>query len=290
MQQSEFAATIGISRSRLASYEHCKAPLRYEVGKQVCYRHNINQRWLATGLEPTRPYFDISPNLEFQIKPKVVFSEAFDKVLLAEVEKRGAEIEKIVGRESMLKGDYEDALLDNFHLLGEEDPKAAAFYIARIIRTRLNWLKEPLLTEYCKALMAAESDFMQQHAEELRSLPIESRAEDKNPLQILPLKSKSETVKLDGLLKRVKAVTSEHGKKTELASILDVSPARITEWLKGEKEPGGSTTLALLSWVEREEAKRKSPGTVTTSSGAKTRKSLYEKHQTRSSPKKRSQK
>ncbi len=60
-RQAEFARELGISRVRLASYEYAKAPVRYEIGKQICYRLNINQRWLATGRLPLQPYFDVSP-------------------------------------------------------------------------------------------------------------------------------------------------------------------------------------------------------------------------------------
>ncbi|HXC35968.1 MAG TPA: hypothetical protein VNV43_08845 [Candidatus Acidoferrales bacterium] len=55
------------------------------------------------------------------------------------------------------------------------------------------------------------------------------------------------------LIERVKRKASKPGAKTALAKDLRVAPARISEWLSGEKEPGGEYTLQLLQWVEQEE-------------------------------------
>lgn len=286
MQQAAFAETIGVTRSRLASYEHCKAPIRYEVGKQLCFRHNINQRWFATGEEPNRPYFDLSPNLEFQVAPRALFSEAYEEVLKESIESRAAELEKVVGPEIFKSGKYEEALLDNFHLLGEEDPKAAAFYVARLIRTKLNWLKEPLLTEYTKLLLKADAEFCETRGKEMKSLS-EKEDTQKKALPGSSVKGKSKDVSLENLLERVQALTSRPGQKSALAEMLGVSPARVTEWLNRGKEPRGSTTLTLLEWVESEEAKQKISGAATNSTRAQTRKKNGNENKTQSSRKKR---
>ena len=66
------------------------------------------------------------------------------------------------------------------------------------------------------------------------------------------LKGKSEGVKseVQKLIERVKRKVSEPGGKSKLARALGVAPARISEWLSGEKEPGGEYALRLLKWVE----------------------------------------
>jgi DNA-binding transcriptional regulator YiaG len=46
---------------------------------------------------------------------------------------------------------------------------------------------------------------------------------------------------------------------TELADNLGVSLSMLSDWLRGRFEPGGEITLRMLKWVERSEAKRKTP-------------------------------
>ena len=82
------------------------------------------------------------------------------------------------------------------------------------------------------------------------------------------------------LLARLQSATKERGKKTELAAYLKVPLASVSQWLSGEREPGGETTLRLLHWVQRAEAQQtKNPGSASTRPGQKTRvrRSSYEK-------------
>lgn len=67
------------------------------------------------------------------------------------------------------------------------------------------------------------------------------------------LKSNNTDVKseIEKLIERLKRKASKPGAKAELARTLNVAPARISEWLSGEKEPGGEYTLRLLKWVEQ---------------------------------------
>jgi hypothetical protein len=62
---------------------------------------------------------------------------------------------------------------------------------------------------------------------------------------------------LKALLDRVKRAATAHGKKTELARVLAVSPQRVTNWLSLDRAPNGEVTLQMLRWVEAEEAKQK---------------------------------
>ena len=71
-------------------------------------------------------------------------------------------------------------------------------------------------------------------------------------LTFVPPKSKTKGVKseIQKLIEQVKHKASRPGAKAELARALGVAPARITEWLSGEKEPGGEYTLRLQRWVK----------------------------------------
>jgi len=110
-----------------------------------------------------------------------------------------------------------------------------------------------------KKLRAIIDDFIQRNA----SIPLlEVWPGSSLQIQILKkqLTSLSESVKfeivkpqLPALLERLKSATKQKGKKTELAADLNVPLASISQWLSGEREPGGEYTLKLLKWVEWQE-------------------------------------
>lgn len=78
---------------------------------------------------------------------------------------------------------------------------------------------------------------------------------EKNNLQNGSLSSnlQSEQSEIQKLIARVKLKAAKPGGKAELARALCVAPARITEWLNGDKEPSGNYALRLLQWVEHPE-------------------------------------
>jgi len=55
---------------------------------------------------------------------------------------------------------------------------------------------------------------------------------------------------------RLAGATQGRGKKAELARLMRVTPATISQWLSGSREPGGEATLRLLHWVEQEERRK----------------------------------
>jgi hypothetical protein len=78
---------------------------------------------------------------------------------------------------------------------------------------------------------------------------------------------------IDQLIRRLRALTAQPGKRSELARFLGVPMPRISEWLSGVYEPGGEVTLLLLKWVESQERiKQSGPGSVTSTARAQTRK------------------
>lgn len=89
-----------------------------------------------------------------------------------------------------------------------------------------------------------------------------TETDDIQRLTTVTLKRNTVGVKseLDKLIARVKEATARTGAKAELARVLKVAPARITEWLsndpKVKTEPGGHYTLELLNWVEQQERQK----------------------------------
>jgi transcriptional regulator with XRE-family HTH domain len=81
------------------------------------------------------------------------------------------------------------------------------------------------------------------------------------------------------LLARLHSASKERGMKSALAAYLKVPLASVSQWLSGDREPGGETTLRLLHWVEQQERQPNTPGSATnTAKGKVTRqKAVYEK-------------
>ncbi len=265
-RQADFARELGISRVRLASYEYAKAPLRYEIGKEICYRLNLNQRWFATGKLPMQPYFDISPNLEFKIKPKSLFGAAYRDILEVGIEERFKELEALLGKEVVREGDIIGAVLDNFHLVGESVSKAAAFYARRVVQLYLTWLPDEVAMDYINSLLNAHRKFQKQHSSAIAKLIAErqiKRSEkttgDKSALDTnTEVRNSTSEMKLtlEALLSKVRHLTEPVGMKAKLAADLGVPATRVSEWLAGKHDPSGEVTLQLLNWVERQKRKK----------------------------------
>lgn len=62
---------------------------------------------------------------------------------------------------------------------------------------------------------------------------------------------------LTELRSRLRKATQQRGSQSQLAKLMGVPPSSVSAWISGTKEPSGSTTLALLSWVEQWERKQK---------------------------------
>ena len=83
---------------------------------------------------------------------------------------------------------------------------------------------------------------------------------------------KRQTPRLMRLFARVRRLTRERGSKQRLADTLGVAAPRLSEWLRGDVEPGGESALHLLEWVTATEAQQKeTPTVLLAQSGQKTR-------------------
>jgi transcriptional regulator with XRE-family HTH domain len=268
LTQQACSDLTGIERSTLANYEAGVTALTYEKSRRICYRLNVNQRWLATGIQPQIPYFDLSPNLEFSIKENSLFSKAFDDILRPEIERRFAELIQFLGEDAVMTGNYEDAIFDNLHLVGEEAGPAAAFYITKAIAMRGKLMPEPLQAKFAQTLMKAEQSFLNHNREEIEKLSEVSRSVEKAiqkgigntkfglTVKVTSLTSDFVKPVLPKLIERLRRATKHHGSKAALAKWLGVHRQMVTDWLSGKQEPGGEITLRLLQWVEQQERQK----------------------------------
>jgi transcriptional regulator with XRE-family HTH domain len=82
-----------------------------------------------------------------------------------------------------------------------------------------------------------------------------ARTPGTNELTDAETRGRAGSVKLPGLLVRLKKATEPAGKKTELAKFLSeqlatkVPLASVSRWLSGEREPGGEVALQLDAWA-----------------------------------------
>jgi transcriptional regulator with XRE-family HTH domain len=82
LSQDEFAAQIGITRQRLASYEDARTPLRADIGLRLCRQFIISEEWLATGKGLMRQCLDLaSEPLSYRIDADAPYSQVYDEFL-----------------------------------------------------------------------------------------------------------------------------------------------------------------------------------------------------------------
>lgn len=112
ISQEKCARQIGLERSTLLNYEHCRTPLRFEIALRFCRQFIVSEEWLATGrhdachAEGPRHGMAVGSGLEMasfdkliffrqcvdllsdprslHIAPGTLFGEAYDKTLALE--------------------------------------------------------------------------------------------------------------------------------------------------------------------------------------------------------------
>src|SRR5204863_7479334 len=78
---ADFAFTVGISKDRLASYEHARARVRTWLAVRVCQAFNVSAVWLATEKGKQTGFRPLSQEFLEQIDQQRLFSEVFDEVI-----------------------------------------------------------------------------------------------------------------------------------------------------------------------------------------------------------------
>ncbi|HLX70763.1 MAG TPA: helix-turn-helix transcriptional regulator, partial [Verrucomicrobiae bacterium] len=118
LDQRELAERLEISRSRIASYEYAKAPLRYGIANKFCTLFHVNQRWLATGELPPLPYFPIAEALATKIDDRALFSGVFHNLLDVHLAESEAELREKIGDRGYYTGDFEISALKEISSVG----------------------------------------------------------------------------------------------------------------------------------------------------------------------------
>jgi transcriptional regulator with XRE-family HTH domain len=260
--QPNFAKALGISRERLASYEYAKAPIRYELAKNICFRFNVNQRWLAEGTNPMHEYFDLSPHLEYLIKPRALFTKAYDEVLKSDIDTRWEYLE-----------DLESGGI-GFPRVGTPPREIALFYLNKLIALHLRVMPDDLKGKYYKAISDGAEAFFQYHLSEIEkaraSRQKENSVEKGETREAITFASQEwldnrkpspqtadmQNVRTYGdLLNRLRKITRPRGAKSELARKFEVSRQAVDQWLSGDSKPSAEIAIQLLHWKPKQSAK-----------------------------------
>lgn len=243
--QTEFAHAFDTKRDQLASVEYGRNPLRYWLADRVCERLDVCQQWLACGEDPMRGYVRLPLETGLEIKPKELFSAAWHR-----------RVGHLVKREVKASEAMKQILAN--------DPNAPD----KILANRLYWLvglatqhiPPELYHAYFDTLTAETSAFISSHALQGTYLATGTppKAPQKNSLRNVSDYVNLASVKpqMPNFLDRLKKMTAERGKKTALAKFLGVPLASVSQWLSGDREPGGERTLRMLRWVEQQERQK----------------------------------
>jgi transcriptional regulator with XRE-family HTH domain len=259
VSQTEMAKLVGVSHAKWVSIEYGRTPLRFSIGDKACQVLLLSQRWLVEGKPPSRFYVLFPKDVFDKIPSTLLFSQAYLRFIKPFAERTFAQKTPAEILDAKLESEY------------QETGEGRTWLLQREVTNALTNLPKVEHEEFCTALENLLMEF----------------APDKNKvLHEFTPKGKSLGVKLTlpGLIRCLKRATAYHGAKSSLARELGVKPARITEWLNGEKEPGGAFTLEMLNWVRAWEVKQKSPGSADNTARARTRKRTSYERQTQSGP------
>ena len=251
MSQAAAARKLGIDSTRLAAYEHGRVPIRFGFADRFCKKFNLSQLWLAEGKERPIGYVRFDPALKSSLNDAERFSAVWiSKLRPAFVEARQSGLETIIDAFSRPPRTFPRA------------EEAMRFQVLMdFIRNHLRSFSPPVRWSFLRVMQAAASDFVLREKKPTNPADDDWEELDKKK-ETSVLTNVNESVKyarvkslMANLLGRLRRATRERGKKSELAADLKVPLPSVSQWLSGEREPGGETTLKLLHWVERQEHK-----------------------------------
>jgi len=276
--QPDLATALRITQNQLAGVEYKRAPLRYQMAIFLCERFNISQRWLALGVLPMQPKYDVRMEYSYMVKPDSLFSSVFDGWLDEPTQRIEQAVIEMVGEESFRAGKFDDAVFSNFSPSDSTPPQAMAFYVKKLINLRLNWLPDDLQLMYGKTLLQADKSFQSKHQGKIAKLVAPAERKFLNPsAHVGSVKSEKQVLldtyptlvdkegvpkqiqiqSLPELLSWLRRETGQRGKKAQLARELKVSRQALDQWLAGDTKPSAEIIFELLKRVNPAQGKQK---------------------------------
>jgi transcriptional regulator with XRE-family HTH domain len=266
LSQVAFARLLEIDSSRLASYELARVPVKWELAFKLCKSINLSQRWLALGVLPMHPTYEVGLPYSPSTKANSLFSSIFDDFLNVQTRVIEQAWVKEFGEEKFRAGEFEGLELTHFQRLDRAFTTAAVRSIVKAITIELNWLPDDLRAIYINYLADAMNAFRLKHSKQIGNLvPPTARelSEQAVNLNKISLRGVTESGKHSGVQAKLKELrvrlnqaTADRGMKSRLAKFMRVPLPNVSQWLSGKREPGGETTLKLLQWVEQQERQK----------------------------------
>jgi transcriptional regulator with XRE-family HTH domain len=305
LSQTEFCKLAGLNRTAYAGYEYETSQLNYPAAWRIFNAFpELNPRWLAgEKMVPMRDWYlvDYPTPEETGLGPRAAFSQVYElhlrNLLLGartawlgygglslfrtsrDASGRVAAKEKfarilgewLAGRPDSTVNEFLDALLQHGSDLLEKFPRDEGPTVARRL-AEMHAIEAKRRLALLAEGRATREDIQRKLLTETATCP-----------KLPPVKSQLET-----LLATLNCLTKERGKKTELAEFLGVPLASVSRWLSGERDPGGETTLRLLTWVEQQKREQNTlGGAINTTKGKTQSRSSTSHEKTKPSPPKR---
>lgn len=238
LSQAAFANEIGIDSARLGSYEHARAPVQYSLFEKVAAMFKLSAFWLATGKGDLVDIGPIPPSEMLGMRDGALFSFVYEMELAS-----GAE--------------YHDYGKLPFPLHFNGDRSAILEDLRENLKAWLSRVPDARLDEFYQRLVFRGQAFSSVYGNDVMSQLIESRLVAELGKVLLTNPSEKHTTgdvmkpipALKDVLGAVRKATAERGERAQLARRLKISQASLSEWLRGESEPGGEITLRLWKWV-----------------------------------------
>jgi transcriptional regulator with XRE-family HTH domain len=240
---SKFAKVLEVSANKVAGVEYGRTPLAVNIADKIAAHFDVNLSWLATGAGRMKPSIGQIAKIEPEINGSLLLSGAFSEEmyqrLLQSYKFNFLAADAILSDGVDLpKGKPGEKYLDEFYLFLDDRFRE----LPHPEKEKLLTLLIRLTARFNTSWHLGRRDFADGVLEFIKNQSLTDITLSSNTLGV-----KSE---IDKLIERVKRKAERPGAKAELARALGVAPARISEWLSGEKEPGGEYTLRLLKWVE----------------------------------------
>ena len=255
---------LGIDSSRLASHEHARVPVRFDLALKVATLTGVSLRWLAEGVGPVKFRFVVSENLLIEIPKNYLFSVAWDHLLKSSFD---GEIKKFESRAkikiSSLDARHSDMNIGGMGVGHISDEEILRFLMEDLIGV-LESIPPHLLDAFYAEITNAWRHFMNVNTIEIHAWESRKKNFPQNKLTAVSLKGNNAVVRSNSqipktvkeLIEWVNRIAESPGLKADLANYCEVTPARVWEWLHGKKEPGGKYTLKMLQWVAQHESKK----------------------------------
>jgi DNA-binding XRE family transcriptional regulator len=281
LSQTTFARRIGVTRDRVASVENKRVSLKWPMGFAICRSFNVSQLWLAKGVEPIHPFFDLHGTQDWNAIPDATpFSVVCNGPLSEDLALRHDLLMESAGAISR------PGLASAFYAKAQDYLNEELALVPEVCRLAfLDGLPAALTRLAAKVEVRSIQDVLQNISKNEEAKPSAAPEACKNKstslltepasyAKLVPVKSQ-----LDNLLAGLDRLVKEPGSKTALADFLGAPLASVSRWLSGKREPGREITLKMLRWVEQQERQQNTPGSATNTTKGKTQlsKSSYEK-------------